>query len=274
MGRQIEEMVIVITGASSGIGKALAVLLARKRARLVLAARRLDKLEQLNFALGGRHLVVGCDVARPQQCQRLIDAAVGRYGRIDTLVCNAGYGMARPVVQTSSDEVRAMFETNVFGTIDCIRSAAAIMARQEPRDGWRGQMMIVSSTAGRRGLPYFGAYSATKFAQLGLAESLRVELRPQKIAVTSVHPIGTTTGFFKVAEQLGGVRLPEISKWTYQQSSEQVSIRMARAIAQPVGELWPADAARWGVGIGAMLPGVVDWVMEGARKQIEMLNEK
>src|SRR5437764_181561 len=106
MGRRIEDMVVVITGASSGIGKALAVELARKRANLVLSARREDKLEQLNFALGGRHLCVQCDVAQPDQCERLIAAAARRYGRIDTLVCNAGYGMVRTVTQTTSSEIR------------------------------------------------------------------------------------------------------------------------------------------------------------------------
>ena len=244
MGRRIEDMVVVITGASSGIGMALAAELARKRARLVLAARRQDRLEQINFALGGRHLCVGCDVSQPDQCERLIAATVARFGRIDTLVCNAGYGIMRTVAETTSDEVRRMFASNVFGTIDCARAAVVAMRSQPQRDGCRGQVMIVSSAAARRGLPYFGSYAATKSAQLGFAEAMRVELKPEKIAVTSVHPVGTDTPFFKVAEGLGAGKLPPDTRRGIRQTPEQVARRMARAIASPEAELWPHDAAR------------------------------
>ena len=274
MGRHIEDMVVVITGASSGIGLALAQALTRKRAKLVLAARREDKLADINLSLGGRHLCVGCDVSRPDQCERLIAASVARFGRIDTLVCNAGYGMVRTVVGTSADEMRAMFATNVFGTIDCIRAAAPVMEKQGLVDGFRGQMMIVSSAAARRGLPYFGSYSATKSAQLGFAEALRVELKPSKIAVTSVHPVGTKTNFFKESEGQGGATLPPDSSGQMVQTSEQVALRMVRAIASPVPELWPLDAARWGLGFATMVPSIVDLFMEPARAKIEAWNRR
>ncbi len=272
MGRQIEDMVVIITGASSGIGRALAVALTRKRAKLVLAARREDKLAELNFALGGRHLCIGCDVSRPDQCERLIAASVSRFGRIDTLVCNAGYGMVRTVVETSPEEMRAMFATNVFGTIDCIRAAAPVMEKQSIVDGVRGQMMIVSSAAARRGLPYFGSYSATKSAQMGFAEALRVELKPQKITVTSVHPVGTKTNFVAESEGQGNASLPPDTSMRFTQTAEQVALRMARAIASPVPELWPMDAAKWALGIGSMVPSFMDSVMESARAKIEAWN--
>lgn len=274
MGRQIEDMVIIITGASSGIGRALAVALTRKRAKLVLAARREDRLAELKFALGGRHLCIGCDVSRPEQCERLIAASVARFGRIDTLVCNAGYGMVRTVVGTSAEEMRAMFATNVFGTIDCIRAAVPVMEKQGVVDGVRGQVMIVSSAAARRGLPYFGSYSATKSAQLGFAEALRVELKPMKIAVTSVHPVGTKTDFFKESEGQGGASLPPDAAGQIKQTAEQVALRMARAIASPVPELWPMDAARWALGLGTMLPSMMDSVLESAYAKIEAWNRR
>ena len=265
-------MVVAITGSSSGIGRALAIELARKRAKLVLAARRTDKLDELNFALGGRHLCVGCDVSRPEQCERLIASAVQRFGRIDTLVCNAGYGMVSTVADTSADELRAMFETNVFGTASCIRAAVPLMAKQELRDGKRAQIMIVSSAAGRRGLPYFGVYSATKAAQLSLAEALRVELKPQKIAVTSVHPIGTRTEFFEQADSRGKDSIPPDSTGPFSQTARQVAVRMARAIANPVTELWPFDPARWMLSLGTLFPSLVDEAMESARAKIEAWN--
>ena len=180
-------MNVVITGASAGIGKVLARELSRAGARLVLAARRLDKLEELNESLGGKHICMRCDVAVPHDCDQLIALADARLGRIDTLVCNAGYGYVCSVAEMSSEQMRAIFATNVFGTTDCIRAAVPIMREQEELDGYRGQIVIVSSAAARRGLPMFGAYAATKAAQLSLAESLRVELRAQRIAVTSVH---------------------------------------------------------------------------------------
>ena len=265
-------MVIVITGASSGIGRALAVLLSRKRAKLVLAARRSDLLEQLNFSMGGRHLCVSCDVSKPDQCERLIASAVKRFGRIDTLVCNAGYGLLRSVVDTTPEQMQAIFATNVFGTAYGVRAAVPIMEKQELRDGTRGQIMIVSSAAARRGLPHYGFYSATKSAQLGLAEALRIELKPKKIAVTSVHPIGTKTGFFEESERLSGAKLPADSLGPISQTAEQVAIRMARAISNPVTELWPFEPARWITSLGTLFPSLVDAAMESTRAKIESRN--
>src|SRR5205823_5165177 len=109
-----------------------------------------------NQQLGGQHPCVQCDVSKNEQCEALIRQAVERFGRIDTLVCNAGYGVARAIADMSHEETLKMFQTNVFGTTDCIRAAVPIMRAQEPREGWRGQIMIVSSAAGRRGLPFFG----------------------------------------------------------------------------------------------------------------------
>src|SRR5438132_10748543 len=90
--RRLDGMVVIITGASAGIGKALAEELSKRGAKLALGARRVERLEELNRALGGGHLVVQCDVSREEDCTRLINSAVEKFGRIDTLVCNAGYG--------------------------------------------------------------------------------------------------------------------------------------------------------------------------------------
>jgi len=273
MARHIDQMVVIITGASSGIGLALAEQLSAKGARLVLAARRLGKLEEVNAKLGGRHLPVACDVAIPEQCEQLIAKAIEHFGRIDTLVCNAGYGMVRTVAQTSSQEMRDMFATNVFGTVDCVRPAVAAMKKQNVADGWRGQIMIVTSSAARRGLPYFGCYAATKFAQLGFSEALRVELHDQKIAVTSVHPIGTSTDFFNVAEQRSGTdQLPPDSRKKFVQTPAQVARRMVRAMIHPTVEVWPFDLARFGLAFCALFPSVVDWAMGIFFRQIENWN--
>jgi short-subunit dehydrogenase len=266
-------MVVVISGASAGIGRALAVHLGRRGARLVLSARREERLVALNAELGGGHLVVPADVAQAGDCDRLIARAVAHFGRIDTIVCNAGYGIARAVAETTPQEMRRIFETNLFGTSDMIRAATPIMRGQEPRDAWRGQIMIVSSAAARRGLPYFGAYSATKAAQLSIAEALRVELQPDQIAVTSVHPIGTKTDFFEVAEHFGGMKITPPSAVEVRQSARRVAAALADAIRRPRREVWPFWPARFVLGLGTMMPGVVDWVMARQRGRMRQYNE-
>ena len=269
MPRNLEEMVVVITGASAGIGAELARQLSQLRAGLVLSARRADRLNELNAELGGRHLVVKSDVSRQDDCEMLIARAVEHFGRIDTLVCNAGYGMARAVAKTSAEEMLAIFKTNVFGTTDCIRAAVPLMEKQEPRDGFRGQIMIVSSAAARRGLPFFGPYSATKFAQLGLSEALRVELKPVKIAVTSVHPVGTETEFFKVAEQQGGLKMPPPGKGEVRQSSEVVARKMIQAIRKPRPEVWPLPPARYLLSFATLMPSMGDRIMSKYRGEFD-----
>jgi len=274
MKRNLREMVIVITGASAGIGRALAEQLSAAGAKLVLAARRADRLNQLNEQLGGGHLVVPTDVAHMEQCEALISRSADHFGRIDTLICNAGYGLPRPVAMMSPDEFSAIFRTNLFGTVDCIRPAVAIMSRQEPRDGFRGQIVIISSAAGRRGLPYFGAYSATKAAQLSIAEALRVELRPLKIAVTSVHPVGTDTDFFTTAEKLSGSVIPPRSAVEVHQSAGTVARAIVRGIRRPVPEVWPMRIVRLLVNLGIMMPRLTDAVMSKHRRALGEANQE
>src|SRR6185437_2394473 len=209
--------------------KALAERLSAGGAKLALCARRIERLEELNRALGGGHLCLQADVAKPEDCENFVRRAAEHFGRIDTLVCNAGYGSVRTVAETTHDEMRRMFETNVFGTTDCIHAAVPIMRKQDLRDGWRGQIMIVSSAAAKRGLPFFGPYSATKAAQLSIAEALRVELKADRIAVTSVHPVGTNTEFFDTAEKQTGLRRPTTDT-KVRQSAATVARKMARAI--------------------------------------------
>jgi short-subunit dehydrogenase len=267
MRRSIDGMAVIITGASAGIGRALARELAPLGARLALTARRLDRLEELNKELGGGHLVIRADVAIEADCERLVRESAERFGRIDTLVCNAGYGFLSTVAQTSAECMRAIFQTNVFGTTNCISAAVPIMKRQEPRDGWRGQLMIVSSAVARRAIPFFGAYSATKAAQLSLAEALRVELKTKRIAVSSVHPIGTSTDFFEVSAKLSGRRSARIPGEIIQ-TPEQVAAAMRHAIERPRPEVWPFRLARIGLGLSALVPGLTDRVLSRRGSQM------
>lgn len=255
--RDLKNMVVAITGASAGIGRALAVELHHQGARLALAARREDALTALNTELGGGHLIQRCDVARADDCAAFIAATQARYERIDTLVCNAGYGLARRIGEMTPAEWQAIIATNLYGTTDCIRAALPLMITQDQRDGWRAQVMIVSSCLARRSGPESGAYSATKAAQLSVAEALRIELADSRIAVTSVHPIGTATEFWDAATAVGG-RAPVRSASEPTQSAVTVAQRMIRAISRPRPEVWPHPLARWVFGLATLFPGLTD----------------
>ncbi len=273
MKRKLQDMVVAITGASAGIGRELAVQLSAAKAKLALSARRLEKLEELNRSLGGAHLVVRADVSVQADCEAFIARALEHFGRIDTLVCNAGYGLYRLTHEFTPEQMRAMFATNVLGTTDVIHAAAPAMLKQSERDGWRGQIMLVSSAAARRATPFIGPYSATKAAQLSLAEAMRVELKPHGIAVTSVHPIMTKTEFGAAAEQQSDVKLPRDER-SFRQSVDHVARRMIRAIEHPIPEVWPHRATRIGIGLATLMPRVTDWTLKGYLRQVIEANRK
>ena len=266
MPRRLQDMSVVITGASAGIGRVLAEQLSAAGAKLTLAARRVDRLDALNQSLGGRHQVVATDVAKRADCQALVAAAVAFHGRVDTVVCNAGYGLAKATADTSAEEMTALFQTNVFGTADTIRAAVPVMLKQDVRDGYRGQVMVVSSAVARRGLPYGGPYAATKAAQLSLCEALRVELRPSGIAVTSVHPVGTETDFFDTAARLAGTAVAPPGRGEVRQAPATVARAMVAAIARPRPEVWPLWYARLGTSFGTLVPGLTDWALRNYRR--------
>lgn len=245
--RPLAGMTIAITGASSGIGEALARHVHANGAKVVLAARRVDRLQELAKELPGARIIVA-DVSKPEDCAALIAAVP----ELDTLVCNAGYGLAKSICNTTEDDWLALVRTNVFGTTACIAAAVPILRQRPLRQGWRGQIVIVSSALARRGRPEGGAYSATKAAQLSIAEALRVELTADCIAVTSVHPIATTSEFVSVASGWKtGAREP-------QQTAEHVAACIAKAIVRPRPEVWPHRLSRWGLSLATLWPSLLD----------------
>ena len=267
--RPLTNLVCIITGASSGIGEALAKHLDACDAKLVIAARSTDKLEKLASSMRQEPLVVPTDVRDPEQCQNLIDRAAEHFGRIDVLVANAGFGIGRRTLATSRDDFVELWETNVLGSFDCIVAAAKVMKEQAPVGGWRGQMMLVSSVVARRSFPLFGPYAATKAAQQSLAESLRVELAEEKIAVTSVHPSTTRTNFFAEADRRGDVDVLAGPGRQFQQSPKAVAKAMARAIERPRSECWPLPGSRLLFGLLEMFPRLTDAASRKALREME-----
>ena len=186
----LTDRVVVITGASAGIGRATARELVSGGARVVLGARRRERLEALVAELPERVVAVEMDVRVPGDSQRLVQAAVERFGRLDALVANAGIGMYGGILDHTDEELTTMLDTNVAGTVWPIRAAVPEMVK-----AGQGDIVIVASVAGFRGGADEAVYAATKFAQVGLAGSLDRELREKGIRVTTIGPAGTSTEF-------------------------------------------------------------------------------
>lgn len=186
---QIENTVMLITGASSGIGAATARAAAASGARLVLAARREDRIRALAAEIGDA-IAVRCDVTDTDGIDALIEGAVSRYGRIDVVVNNAGQGLVAPIEATDPADLRALFELNVVAPLGVMRAVIPLMRAQRS-----GTIVNVSSGTTFQPIPGVGAYSATKAALSTLSAVARVELAIDNITVSTMFPYITETDF-------------------------------------------------------------------------------
>lgn len=190
------EPVLIITGASSGIGAQTARQAAEAGYRLVLGARREDELNTLASELGGegKAIAVRCDVTEWADCEALVAAATGAFGGFDAVFANAGFGAARGFLKESPEQWRSMVLTNVLGVAHTIRATLPHLLEKET-----GHFVLTGSVAGRRALPG-SLYSSTKWAVTGMGESLRAELRQMhentRIRVTLIEPGMVDTPFF------------------------------------------------------------------------------
>jgi short-subunit dehydrogenase len=185
-GSTFHENVVILTGASSGIGREMAHQLARQGAWLALAARDVRRLEQVAHTCreaGGRALVIETDVAEESQCQRLVARTIETFGRIDTLINNAGMTMWALFedMRTLAPFERIM-QVNYFGSLYCTYYALPYLKRE------RGRLAAIDSLAGKTGVPIRSGYAASKHALVGLFDSLRIELASSGVSVTLVFP--------------------------------------------------------------------------------------
>ncbi|MBR1172592.1 SDR family oxidoreductase [Bradyrhizobium sp. KB893862 SZCCT0404] len=191
MTQGIKDKIIVVTGASSGLGEATARLLSAEGATVVLGARRADRLQALAKDIeghGGKALALETDVTRRDQVKALVDAAVQNYGRIDVMINNAGLMPQAPLEQLKVDEWDRMIDVNIKGVTYGIAAALPHMQRQKS-----GHFVNVSSVAGHRVGPGFAVYAATKFAVRALSEGLRQEVKPYNIRTTVISPGAVAT---------------------------------------------------------------------------------
>ena len=192
---KLQGKTVVITGASAGIGKATALEMAARGARLVLAARRLEALEGVAVACrlaGAQASVVQADVRNMEDCRRLIQSA----GAVDVLVNNAGFAVFDAIEGARAEELRDMMDTNFFGAVNCTQ---AVLPKMLARGS--GSIVNVSSIAGLMGYARMGGYCATKFALTGFTEALRDEVLSRGVHVALVCPGTTETEFFEKAER-------------------------------------------------------------------------
>jgi short-subunit dehydrogenase len=249
--------VVAITGASAGIGRAIAIRVARDGASVAVCARRRDRLDQVASDIieaGGTSLPIMADVAQDAEMRAFVDQTVSRWGQLDVMVCNAGYGVYGAIDQIAPEKVKAMTEVNYLGTFNAARAALPIFRRQN-----HGHFVIISSIVGKRGVPYVGAYAATKFAQVGLAECLRAELVGTGIHVTVVYPISTQTEFHDVMVRESGYATRARGP---RQPAERVADAVARAIEHPVPEVYPFRVSKALAVINAIAPGFCDRVVK------------
>ena len=193
MSGKLEGKVALITGASAGIGQASARMLAREGARLVLTARRPERLEALvqeAHSLGSKGVAVVGDAREEATASETVQAAMSAFGRVDILINNVGVGNYKKLVDTSLEDYVQMMDANVRSTFLFTRHVVPVMIEQ--RDGL---ILMISSMAGVYGFPGEAVYCATKFAQVGFAQGLDKELRPHGIKVGTICPGGVKTEF-------------------------------------------------------------------------------
>jgi uncharacterized protein len=224
VGVELRDKVIVITGASSGFGEQIARRCSRGGARVVLAARSPARLQRLASELGerdGRALAVAADVTSAADVARLAATTLERFGRADVLVANAGFGVLDRIADAPLEDLREMIELNLIGTTRCVKALLPGMLQRRS-----GQIVIMSSLAGLIATQNMGYYSASKFALVGLARSLMIELHGTGVRCALICPGIASTGF---QERADASKYPRITRLVGC-SSEQVAGATVRAI--------------------------------------------
>jgi uncharacterized protein len=203
---KLQGKVAVITGASMGIGEEIAKLFAREGAKLVLCSRDLQRVEEARQRIGaGENAIsVACDVSRREQVDALLRAAMDKFGRVDIWVNNAGFGLNDAVATLDMAQARQLFDTNLFGVMNCMQAVVPVMKQQHS-----GDIVNISSVAGHISTPYASVYAASKHALNAVSMAARLELSRHNINVLTVSPGYIATDFAK--NMLKGTQAQRVS---------------------------------------------------------------
>ena len=244
------DRVAVITGGATGIGRATALALARNGADIALAGRRAPELEataEAVRALGRRAVAIPTDVTDRQQVEHLIGETLATLGRLDIVIANAGQYVRSPIEPGCSDAFEQSMAVNFYGTLYLILAALPHLKAQ--RDG---HIVIVSSVDGKKGLPTDGPYVAAKFAQAGLGDVLRQELRPYGVGVSVIFPGRVDTPLIETLE------VPKISA---KASPEIVAQAIVKAIRHRTPEVVLPASSRLFLWADRLSPHLSDWII-------------
>lgn len=246
---------VVLTGASSGIGAAAALRFAARGANLVLAARRQDELEKVAAAVREKGVLahaIACDVTSEEQSQRLVKETLARTGRLDVFVANAGVTMATAFAQAKTETLRRIMEVNFFGTVHGFKAALPHVVERQ------GQLAVVSSFIGKRGVPTRTGYAASKHALHGFCQALRCELLRAGVGVTVYCP-----GFVDTPIRENAVEAdPKLDLYRPRgMTAERASEILVRAIERRKREVVAPFHLRLVLLLDLVLPSLVDRIL-------------
>lgn len=253
MAKSLAGRSVLITGASSGIGRATALACAHEGMRVALMARRRERLEEIASGIrarGGAALVVTGDVSIEEDCRRAVRETEGTFGHLDVLINNAGYGVLSWFEETSAPEARRILEVNLLGSFH--PTAAALPGMKARR---KGHILFVSSGVGKKGVAGYSLYSASKFGQVGLADSLRAEVLASGVAVSVVYPISTATDFRAATVRPGVHPVPRPTGGPTQ-TAEHVAHCIVRCLRKPRAEVYPYRPLRLLSVLNQLFPGL------------------
>lgn len=252
---KFRDRVVLVTGASSGIGRALALALGASGAQVGLVARRRERLEEVAAEIGPAALVLPGDVTDDGFCASAVAALVARHGRLDVAIANAGLSMNAPFEKTDPDVFRRLLDVNYFGALHAARHALPYLEQSH------GSLVFISSVVGKRGFPTRSGYAAAKFAVHGLFESLRAELAGRGVHVGIVCPGFTQTEIRETALGADGRQRSEAGPTTGRvMSSEQAADGILRAIVRRRREVVLTPEGKLMVLLNRLLPGLADRV--------------
>jgi short-subunit dehydrogenase len=251
-----EDKVVVVTGASSGIGLALVHEYAGRGAKVVAAARSVNKLQQIArgiIANGGDILVVETDVTREEDCKNLIEKSIGKYGKIDILINNAGISMRALFEDLDLEVIKKLMDVNFWGTVYCSKYALKHLLQT------KGSLVGVSSIAGYKGLPGRTGYSASKFAMHGLLEVIRIENMKKGLHVLIACPGFTATNIRNTALSASGAQQGESPRdEDKMMSAEKVAFKIASAIEKRKHRLVLTGQGKLTVLLNKFFPQFID----------------